>query len=348
MSEDPPRNLIDWYQQKIGTYAELTTVAERTLKDLIRNSNIDHLSVTSRTKTLDSLIEKVKRKAYRNPQVENTDLAGVRVITYIESDVRKICDLIDSSFNVHRDKSVDKTDAMDVDRVGYRSVHFICDLGQARLNLQEWSHFENMLFEIQVRTVLQHAWAEIHYSRGYKFFGVLPRRVNRKIYCLAGTLEMVDMNFSTLAQELDNYAEEVTVRVSDGDLDIEVNSISLLKYLSLKLEPLKRKGVHILEDDNISKTIIEELENFGVSSLAKLDAILNEEFLESVVSHQGYTTYAGSLRDAMLVADIDLYFRVSWNNNWQEAESYTFEMLRDKYSEDKVESLFREKGIRWN
>lgn len=203
-------------------------------------------------------------------------------------------------------------------------------------------------FCIRLRTMLQHAWAEVHYSRDYKFWGVLPRRISRQIYCLAGTLEMVDMNFSALAREIDNYANEVGEKVSRGDLDIEINSISLLRYLSLKLDPLQGKGVSVLADSHISKVIIEELENFGVCSLGDLETILNENFLESVVRHQGYTTYAGSLRDAMLVADIDRYFSASWNGNWQEAESYTFEMLKDKYEEEKVETIFKEKRIRWN
>jgi hypothetical protein len=205
-----------------------------------------------------------------------------------------------------------------------------------------------MLFEIQVRTMLQHAWAEIHYSRDYKFGGVLPRHVRRRLYCLAGALELVDMNFATLASELDDYAETVMDNVSKGNLNIDINTTSLLTYLSIRLEYIKTRGTSVLDDGHISKTIVDELHNFGINSIGDLDKILNQEFLESVANHQEYTTYAGSLRDAMIFADIDRYFNNSWNNNWQEAESYTYEMLIDKYDEAKVERLFREKGIRWN
>jgi putative GTP pyrophosphokinase len=348
MFENRHSALIEWYKQNINLYRGLTKGVERILRDLIEKNNIDCLNVVSRTKSPESFVEKVGRKGYVSPDKETTDLAGIRLITYVESDVIKLRDLINSTFNVHPDKSVDKTDAMNVDQVGYRSIHFVCDLGEARVELPEFSNYKNMLFEIQVRTMLQHAWAEIHYSRDYKFSGVLPRYIRRRLYCLAGALELIDMNFAMLAREVDNYSNEVEEKVLRGDLDIEINSTSLLKYLSIKLRPLKSRGVELLEDDYISKTLIDELENFRIHALSGLDKILSDGFLEAVVDHQTYTTFAGSLRDAMIYADIDYYFSTSWNNNWQEAESYTFEMLKDKYSDEKVETMFRERDISWN
>jgi len=340
--------LVEWYGNHIDVYTELTSVAERTVRDLVDDSKIDYLNVTSRTKSLRSLMEKVERKGYSNPQAQNTDLAAVRIIAYVESDVRKICELIQYAFSVHAEDSGDKTDALDVDRVGYRSVHFICDLGESRLKLPEFSRFRDVVFEIQVRTMLQHAWAEIHYNRDYKFSGVLPRRISRQLYCLAGALELADMNFSALASEIDNYAEEISERVRRNDLQIDINSLSLPPYLSHKLKFLEVNGVQLVVDEHISRMIVEELQNFGVHSLKDLDAILNEQFLESIINHQTYTTYVGLMRDAMLVEDIDLYFANCWNSHWQEAESYTFEILKERYDGARVELMFRERGIRWS
>jgi len=304
--------------------------------------------VDSRTKTLESLLEKVKRKGYSDPIAQNTDLAGVRIITYVESDVTKICELISNSFNVHQEDSGDKTEALEVDQVGYRSVHFVCDLGETRLQLPEFVRYRDVVFEIQVRTMLQHAWAEIHYNRDYKFSGVLPRRISRQLYCLAGSLELADMNFSALAAEIDSYADEVKEKVKRNDLAVEINSLSLPGYLSKKLEVLETNEVHVISDRQISRMIIEELQNFGVSSLIDLESLVNDSFLRAIVNHQAYTTYVGLLRDAMLFADINKYFEKCWNGHWQEAESYTFEILTDQYEADYIERVFEQNGIRWN
>ncbi len=188
--------------------------------------------------------------------------------------------------------------------------------GNSHNALHEW-YGQNIGLYSDLMTVAQRileeliiAWAEIHYSRGYKFSGVLPRHVNRRLYCLAGALELADMNFAALEREVDDYREDVMKRVDNGDLDIEINSTSLLSYLSIRLQHVKLKQVEVLEDDDISRTVIDELENFGILSLSDLNSLLNDEFLESVAKHQGYTTYAGTLRDAMIFSDIDRYLSI--------------------------------------
>lgn len=348
MSENKYGDLGEWYDQRKGLYEELTKQVERTILDLVNHKKIDYANITSRVKTKESLMEKVGRKSYLDPKTEVTDLSGVRLITYIESDVAKACSLIESSFNVNKGKSSDKSEELGVDRVGYRSIHFVCDLGEDRLKLPELSKFKGMFFEVQVRTILQHAWAQIQHERDYKFSGVLPEQIKRRLYRLAAVLELVDSEFDTLASKLDTYAEEVTKKVSRNEFDVEINTTSLLRYLSKKLSPLTGGGLVILEDGSIPRIVIAEMESFGLHTLADLNEILSAEFLEAVVSHQSYTSYAGLLRDAMLYVDIDRYFDASWNNNWQVAESYTFEILSDKYGAERVERVFQERGIKWN
>ena len=46
--------------------------------------------------------------------------------------------------------------------------------------LPEMKLFSGIPFEIQVRTILQHAWAEFAHDRNYKFRGVLPDVIARR------------------------------------------------------------------------------------------------------------------------------------------------------------------------
>ncbi|HEV7889614.1 MAG TPA: hypothetical protein VGP08_03195 [Pyrinomonadaceae bacterium] len=347
MSENRYDGLKDWHGEQYSHYKELGERVKQLIETLMEG-RIERLSITCRPKEWEKFEEKVRRKRYKDPRREVTDFAAVRVITYVESEVAETCKLIERTFNVHRDKSVDKSDELGVDRVGYRSVHFICDLDADRLKLPEFSKFEGMLFEVQVRTILQHAWAQIHHERDYKFSGILPRHIRRRLYRLAAVLELVDSEFDTLAFKLDQYTAEVSESISRGDLGgIEINTTSLSKYLPVKLGPLKERGLEVFEDD-IPQPVIEELGHYGVQRLSELDSLVSEDLLNSVASHESYTTYAGLLRDSMLYDDIERYFAEAWNNNWQTAESYTFEVLSDKYGGERVERIFQERGIEWN
>jgi ppGpp synthetase/RelA/SpoT-type nucleotidyltranferase len=94
--------------------------------------------------------------------------------------------------------------------------------------------------------VLQHACAEIEHDRNYKFSGVLPTLLQRRLYSLAGLLEIVDREFVALASEVDRYSEEVAQKTKSGDLDIEVNTTSLMQFLPSKSPSLKDIVIHPL------------------------------------------------------------------------------------------------------
>lgn len=83
--------------------------------------------------------------------------------------------MITGSFNIDEKNSLDKKILLASDQIGYRSVHFVCDLGAQRSGLPEFKDLGGLKFEIQVRTLLQHAWAELAHDRNYKFSGTLLR-----------------------------------------------------------------------------------------------------------------------------------------------------------------------------
>ena len=64
----------------------------------------------------------------------------------------------------------------------------------------EFSLFKDLCFEIQVRTALSHAWAEIEHDRGYKLGGELPAHLKRRFNLLSGLLESADLEFNRLTE----------------------------------------------------------------------------------------------------------------------------------------------------
>lgn len=151
---------IEHYDSIMPVYTKLGEKVNTLLMEVLELSNINIHASSYRLKTKSSFERKAKLKGYKNPSADITDILGVRVIAYVEDDVVKICSLIREIFDVDELRSVNKNDELGEDRVGYRSYHFICNLKADRLKLPEYKKFDGLYFEIQVRTILQHSWAE--------------------------------------------------------------------------------------------------------------------------------------------------------------------------------------------
>jgi ppGpp synthetase/RelA/SpoT-type nucleotidyltranferase len=279
----------------------------------------------------------VSRKSYKSG-LEATDLVGIRVITFIETDATAVADLIRKAFKPHPEESLDKSEELGDSQVGYRSIHLICELAPDRVALPEYKPFRGLVFEVQVRTVLQHAWAEIDHDRGYKFSGVLPRELRRRLNLLAGQLESADREFSQLAHDVDLYRDELQRRRAAGDLDVEVSSASLSEYIN---EIANRHGLRSIKQSEPSKfaTVIDELQRFGATTLKDVHQLISEKFLDDLKKMSPETTQVGLLRRAMMYSDIDKYFKKAWQRSWNTMRHSSWVLLSSKWGSQKVASI---------
>ncbi|WP_242785636.1 GTP pyrophosphokinase [Bacillus cereus] len=108
-----------------------------------------------------------------------TDISGIRVITYFSDDVDKVASMIQNEFEIDETNSVDKRTLLDPDRFGYLSLHYVIKLNTLRTSLVEYQRFKDLKAEVQIRSILQHAWAEIEHDLGYKSKNSIPRVVKR-------------------------------------------------------------------------------------------------------------------------------------------------------------------------
>lgn len=288
-----------------------------------------------RTKEVGSFLDKIERKNYDDPKDEIKDLSGIRVITYIENQSKRVEKLIKDNFNVIDEESLDKSEELDVDRFGYRSLHYVCTVGEDRLDLEEYSVFEGMEFEIQVRTILQHAWAEIEHDRNYKFSGVLPSHLRREFYLISGLLEVADQKFNRLAERIEEYKENISDKTSRGDLDIEINSSSIVKYFEDKDIDLRKSS--IFKRSEMGK-LIQEMEDYGKNDIEDFDEIVSEELIDFIKDREG-ATYTGAVRQAMMIDNIDKYFEKSHKGKWGKMGKRSYDNLKSLYGEDKIREI---------
>jgi ppGpp synthetase/RelA/SpoT-type nucleotidyltranferase len=329
-----------WFQGERARFESLAAAVGSLLSGLLRADGVDHLPIESRVKTVESFEAKLRLKKYQNPQVEVTDLCGLRVVTYLEADVLRVVDLVRRTFQIDDVNSVDKSGVLEVDRVGYRSVHYVCQFGPERAHLPEYSTFAGLRFEVQIRTVLQHAWAQIEHDRNYKPGVVLPAALKRRLYLAAGLLEVADREFDAISREVVEYAAEVSSRASRGDLAIELNSTSLRSYLERLLGERNRR----VRFGRVDEDVVGELHAMGLQTLEDVDALMTDQFF-NVMEEMGMfqsTTDAGILRDLLIYTDLDRYFREAWNGNWTVVERDTRRFLEKIAGPSKVDDLIKQ------
>ena len=291
-----------WLDEVIPLHERLTESVVNILENLINNHGADYLAVSGRTKNKDAALEKIKRKGYRKPSEQLTDLSGIRVIVYFESDVQVVSKLIEGSFSVDAEKSLNKDDVLSTDQIGYRSVHYVCDLGESRGDLPEFNGLSGLKFEFQVRTVLQHAWAELAHDRGYKFSAKLPKDIERKLYLYAGMLEIADKGFDEIAREIDDYVSRLQINAREGDLSEEINSISLRQFVAQWCED---NGVPFSDLTDYSRIddLVSELHDFGVDDLKGVRDLIPEGYAEAARRSGQEENVLGLVRNWMLVSD---------------------------------------------
>nr|WP_275665180.1 RelA/SpoT domain-containing protein [Acinetobacter pittii] len=317
-----------------------------TLKNSLISQKISFVDVPFRHKTKKSFLKKIKDKLSEKnySPASMTDLAGIRVITLIEADVQKVCDLISRMFNVHQADSVNKSENLGEEKVGYRSVHFVCDVGEDREKMPEFSAYKGLCFEIQVRTALEHAWAEIEHDRGYKLGGKLPSHLNRRFKLLSGLLESADLEFNRLTVEIEEYAKQLNENIKNDKLNYELTSIGLKTLL-------KDKYTSIIETDNINdleiNKVTKELNSFGISNLEELDRLITE--YKDKFDFTSYNTPVKFFTMLMFLIDIKKYFKNVYDSlklEWNMLTENNVNFLEEKYKRQEIENIFKEYNIK--
>jgi len=328
MIEKNLEDVVSWYLRMRPVYKNLASKVESIIREVLNNSGVNYYTITSRAKEIESFSNKANKEKYKNPQQEIKDLAGIRVITYVKSEVNQCCEIIKPLFEIDQVHSVDKTKELGSDKVGYRSIHYVAKLTDDRLGLPEYQVFKDLNFEIQVRTILEHAWADISHDRNYKFNGVLPpdNDIQRRFSLAAATLELVDREFDNLAKELIMYDNKVKDQVENDDLSIEVNTTSLRNYLNMKFKLYIDSGAIGTTFNKGSKRIVRELKAFGVKDLNDLDRIIKEDVDKYIYEE---TNFLGLLRDIMMINNIELYFEEVWERDWTGMDKDQVEYYRE-------------------
>lgn len=217
MSETPEENTkvtacVSEYASVRPFYEKLVKEVKYVLNEKLKLADVKVADVSGRAKTPERFKEKIERKRYKTPLMDITDLAGVRVVCYYEPDLATVNDIIRSAFQVH--EHIDKNDDLGVDKMGYHGTHFVIALGSLYSGAR-YDDITDLRCEIQVRTVLQDAWALFSHHLVYKDEASIPERMRRDLNNVASLLEIAQGVFDSIRDKRGMYLNEIRRKEED-------------------------------------------------------------------------------------------------------------------------------------
>ena len=265
------------YDERASLYQTLASEIKDLLEMAISDEGLYVHSIHNRVKGRESLNRKLNKPDASYKKLEDlTDIAGVRVITFFSSDVDRVADIVRRKFSIDSENSIDKRALLDSDRFGYLSLHYVVSLGKSCAKLAEYRRLMRLKAEIQIRSILQHAWAEIEHDLGYKSRHAIPIKVRRRFSRLAGLLELADQEFDGLREDLRVYSEEIA---AIQDMEIPIDKISLVHFIkrsalvsTLDVQIQHRTGLELVFEEWFVESLVDKLLFVGISQLSDLES----------------------------------------------------------------------------
>lgn len=201
------------YNERKPQYERLATNLQDVLKSFLAEKSIPYLEVLARVKDVDSAYEKISRKDYEKPFEQIEDWCGLRIICYYPSDIDRIGEMLGEEFDIRTQEDTSKRLA--AHEFGYRSTHFILKIKSEWAAAPNYRLLQDYKAEIQVRTILMHAWAEIEHKLSYKSAEQVPDQFRRKLFRLSAKFEEADEQFEELRNGIGEYRATIHEIVKD-------------------------------------------------------------------------------------------------------------------------------------
>jgi ppGpp synthetase/RelA/SpoT-type nucleotidyltranferase len=168
-------NLNDYEKKYFSIYEAFAETVRFILeKALLAAENLPRpQSVQCRAKGIESLRRRLAEEGKLDTQtleLDRRDLAGTRLIFYTNNDVDRFLasPLIRENFEIEEDSTRIHHPTLENKGVRYRAIHYTVRLREDRIRLPEYARFAGLRCEIQVQTILNHAWSETSHDILYK------------------------------------------------------------------------------------------------------------------------------------------------------------------------------------
>ena len=162
-----------------------------------------------RIKDEESAARKQGKKRYEHPLEQMTDLVGARFVLLLRTDVELLERLILShtGWTASRERHFEFEAEADPESFDYQSLHLLLrhagDGSVGSIDVPDGTSCE-----VQIRTILQHAYAELCHDRVYKSSAKIPVSAKRVVARCMALMETTDLMFCDAVRELEQVSSE--------------------------------------------------------------------------------------------------------------------------------------------
>jgi GTP pyrophosphokinase len=251
-------------------YGALTIEAEKQIRLLFERMGLQP-DISSRTKTIKSINEKIERKGYKNFEDEMYDISGVRIACMTRPQKEEVIKLLKERFTV----IAHELGQEDPYRMGYSDEKLILCFGDTS---EDYARLRGKRFEVQVRFLFMDAWAKFSHAFAYTDEKSIPTELLRKIQIMAAVCEMLDGLADAYAQGRDRFGDEIKEGFAHSTAkfaNTPINLDSLQAYLEFKF-PEK------VVDRHIQSLIVRDIDPSKYKTIADIDDTLTraKDFLD--------------------------------------------------------------------
>jgi len=252
------------YSSQIKTWQSLSEEVSFILHRSVADRNIKIHQIEERIKDFGSFVGKANLKKLDDPVNQINDVVGFRVVTLFRSSLPQLESLLQEQFLVisKDDKTQNQTS------LGYQSIHYICEIKPEYIG-PRYDSITNKKFEVQIRTLCMHAWAEVSHYLEYKGDWDVPDELKFSLQALSGLFHVADNQFEQFASARTAYQERIKEAALSQEKDI-INLDSLNQYLIKKFSDRRS-----LAKSELS-TLVHELKAVGINKILDLDSTIDE------------------------------------------------------------------------
>jgi ppGpp synthetase/RelA/SpoT-type nucleotidyltranferase len=266
-----PEEIKKEFERRKGSFSSLEEEVRFILDGALKKNKIKTHSMPTRVKELASFLDKVNRKESAQPFDDIRDIVGMRVICLFLSDIPRVGQVIRECFDVLSED--DKIEGAEVSSFGYMSFHFTAQM-KKEYKGPRYDSIIGMPFEIQVRTILMDAWANVSHYLTYKRDVDVPRNLKRDFYALSGLFYIADSHFELFFKSSKESKAQTMVDVASAtkmQLALqELNLDTLTAYLRARLPN------RVQSDSESVSALVNQLSEAGYRTIGQIDELLDK------------------------------------------------------------------------
>ena len=273
--------LLSQYQKLAKKYDKILYILTKKVELILASAGCN-AQVKGRIKSFDAfyrkLLERCQNQVIEKPFETITDIIGMRIVVPFLEDLESVEELMENHFEIIETEH--KSRELTIREFGYDSIHLQILLSDDVM-AKSRAH-ERMKVEVQLRTILQDAWAEVEHELIYKTsIDKVEDTIRRKMIAVNATLSLGD----TIFQEIRDYQRKRYKDIQERHKKL-MDKVSTIpeKMEKLRIQPETSKPETMEHPEPISTDhVTDEKRHDTVTQKEKYG--LNELLIEAMNAH---------------------------------------------------------------